>query len=339
MKKPLSIHAVPRNAGHMNAVYDAVCPLIAGWVRDILGVDGGVANGWHLTGAGMSLSCPKVNESSPAVISAASISGGKSVNQDACGWRMITKPGGGGVRVVAVADGVSGSLYSEFGAMLATVAALRAGASWAESGGGLEGIYIHGLAECRSQMGRVVERIRSELERTVETNSSQMGAQGVEEARRQLDIFNQDGAEPLCTTALVLVACGNHVEGMSIGNGGIYRCGGATLEPLWWQVDSDDLREYVGVGTTPQRASYSFEDTWKGEAGAVGLATDGVGSFERFKQVYLRRASWPSGKLLLEDVLSDMSRRGVSLDLIDNLTVAEVGMAATDNGGSSAYGA
>ena len=45
------------------------------------------------------------------------------------------------------------------------------------------------------------------------------------------------------------------------------------------------------------------------------------------------------GHFMYVDVLSDMSRRGVSLDLIDNLTVAEVGMAATDNGGSSAYGA
>ena len=315
----------------MNVVYDAVCPLIAGWALDALGAGGEAGNAWYLKGGGMILSHPKEKVPSAAMVSAASIPGGKSVNQDACGWRTAAKPGGGFVRVAAVADGVSGSLYSEFGAILATIAALRAGAIWGGKGDRLEDVVLQSLTECQSQMERVAHRIRSELERVVDMGSSRIGVKGVEEARRHLDIFNQEGAEPLCTTVLVVAIHEAHVAGLVIGNGGVFQRRGAAMEPLWWRVDSEDLHEYVGVGTTPQKASFCFEDTWHGvESGVVGLATDGVGSFERFKQVYLRRASWPSGDLVLEEVLSDMTRRGVALDLVDNLALAEAVVESTD---------
>jgi len=329
---------LPPNAGHMDAVYDAACPAVANWVRRCLGGPGESAD-WAVTGGGVRLA--RKNSSADRSVreggltaASATFVGGKSVNQDAVG-RLVAPGPGREAAVVCVADGVTSSPYSEFGAAVAVATGLRAGRDWAAapSETPLPERLLAGLERCRAALRNVRSRIRTALEEMVALAPPKDSPHAVEEAYRQLALLDSGYGEALSTTLLVLAANREAVAGTAIGNGGFYNVRDDRVAPIWWTSAEQPLEQYVGADTLPDSVTYAFERPWEGAGREIaGAATDGVGAFEGFEDIRLAaRENVPLDRLLRK-IQKRLRERGVDLDLLDNSSLAEIGGGRAEGG-------
>lgn len=327
----LTAVAPPPNSGHMSRVYEAVVPGIRDRVIQWLGEHHAPWGDWGFSGGGISsVRSGLVPRHSPLRlwVDAGTRIGGKAVNQDAIGWRVFGQ-GADAMAVISVADGLSSSLYSEFGSALAVAGSLRIGTGWlaGHTARPLSAALLGGLDETREAMQDAVRTMRVALDACAGSSKAGADRRAGEEARRQLDILADRERAPLCTTVLLVAVGSGRAAGVAVGNGALYRYVGGETERIWWETERDEVPAYIGPRELPDQATFSFEEPWDAcRSGGYGAATDGVGRFESFSRARRCFADGcvPAGSLL-DAVLEDMGHRRVSFDLIDNLTVAEIG--------------
>jgi hypothetical protein len=262
-----------------------------------------------------------------AAVAATSV-GGKAVNQDAAG-RFVAQPGDPNAEtaVVCVADGVTSSPFSEFGAAMAVATAMAAGRDWIcrSSETPLPDRLLEHLAACRRAMAEVRDAIRVALAAVVSGTERNIPETAGEEAFRQLALLDGGYAEALCTTVLVVVANRESVVGAAVGNGGIYRIRHGDIASIWWAPAEGALPQHVGADSMPDAVTFGFKERGlSGKAAAVGVVTDGVGSLDRFRE---GRRGYPDrldADAVLKEILDRMQARGVAADFLDNLSMAEI---------------
>lgn len=319
----------PRNAGHMTHVYESVVPVVKArvtdWTRDLraTGAEWGFEGGGlvkPLLGDGQRGSRARLSAD------AASCMGGKMVNQDSAGW-VVFGDGAETMAVASVADGVTSSLYSEFGSALAVAGALKVGVRWLRESSckSLSFSLFASMGEIQEAMLEGVGSMRAALAGFVASGTPSGGRATVDEARRQLDILADPERDPMCTTVLLVAVGRSRIAGVVVGNGAVYKVHDGICKQIWWDTSSDEVSEHLGSRNIPALATFEFEEPWSPSvSGVYGVATDGVGGIDSFNLGRNRLPQNVSSSVLLETVVADMGHRRVSADLIDNLAVAEI---------------
>ena len=344
-----SVDAPPDNLGHLSRAYEAVRPQLIGVLHDQLNVkdtEDLTLNRLQWQGGGLKESLEFGDSGQRALCETAIHRGGKGVNKDAAGCCEGVLSCDGGrepFAIVAVADGVTSSLYSEFGALVAVGAALKSTLRFFRQIYRTQGLplplpptgqYARFLCGELKECQRLLQRLRIQVVEallqceTVQTEPTCREACDV--ARQQAGLLKIDG-EHLATTLVSVCATPRWFSMGAFGNGFTWVGFSTGDTAATWQPDPDVALDcFLSTNHIPEAPSYAWTGRFE-DSGivAVGAGTDGVPSVGELQELYRPDAACSLSELL--DFLVDRQMQkcrsgGYSTDYVDNAAFAQIDM-------------
>lgn len=339
----------PHNLGHLSHVYHAVRPKLVRMLYEEFAVrdsDTVQVNRHQWEGCGM--------QSPPGPAGAGELlraefaihPGGKDVNQDAVGFceGMLCDEGGREpFAVIAVADGVTCSRYSEFGALLAVGVAIQSSVRFLETSCRVLGLPLRkpgaerfacclcrDLSRCSGAMRVLRNEIDTALGQFVEADNATPSRAARGEARVHLSQLREPESSHLSTTVVAVCATARWFAAAGFGNGVVWvGLASGDSAALWIPDSQAPLACHLGTNHVPHKPSYAWSAALEPSGiVAVGAGTDGIPTMNALRDAF--REVGPAGRI--QDFLERIIQRQLarcSADSVDNAALARIDLCAT----------
>ena len=337
----------PNNLGHLSHVYQTVRPKLAQMMLDELTLEGtgvvhisriqweGCALKWaaHQTQDGM--------DSREVRAEIAVDVGGKDVNQDAaglCEGLLLEEGRREPFAAIAVADGVTTSLYSEFGALLAVATALRSSVRFLEALLDAQGLPLQPpaadrlarqlcrtLPQCSAAMRVLRQEIVGTLTAYAAPESANSTPSGQGEARQHLRLLGKEGREHMSTTLIAVCATPRWFAATGFGNGIVWVGFSSGDCAATWNTDPlVPLDCHLSTKQTPQKPSYAWTAPLETSGiVVVGAGTDGIPSMGALRDAFQESGAEAVTKDVLVKVVRSQLEK-YACDFVDNAALARI---------------
>jgi hypothetical protein len=344
-----SVRPTPPNLGHLSHVYQAVRPELVRMLCEEFAVrdsDMVQVNRCQWEGCGMRSPPAPAGDGEPLRAEFAIHRGGKDVNQDAVGlcegilWDEGRREP---FVVIAVADGVTRALYSEFGALLAVGAAIQSSVRFLDSSSQVLGLPLRkpeaerfarclcrDLSHCSSAMRALQNEIETALAHFVQADNEAPSREARGEARVHLSLLREPESSHLSTTVIAVCATARWFATAGFGNGVVWAGFASGDSAALWIPDSlAPLDCHLGTNHVPRKPSYAWSAALEPSGMvAVGAGTDGIPAMSVLRDAF--REAGPEA--LTQDVLERIIQRQLarcSADSVDNAALARIDICAT----------
>jgi hypothetical protein len=333
----------------LSHVYQAVRPELVRMLCEEFAVrDSGLVqvNRCRWEGCGMRSPPAPAGDGEPLRAEFAIHPGGKDVNQDAVGFcEGILRDEGRRepFAVIAVADGVTRSRYSEFGALLAVGVAIQSSVRFLEASSQVLGLPLgkpdaerfarclcRDLSRCSSAMRVLQNEIETALGQFVEADHGTPSRAARGEASVHLSLLREAESSHLSTTVVAVCATARWFAAAGFGNGVVWVGFASGDSAALWIPDSQTpLACHLGTNHVPHKPSYAWSAALEPSGMvAVGAGTDGIPTMNALRDAF--REAGPAGGS--QDVLERIIQRQLarcSADSVDNAALARIDLCAT----------
>ena len=341
------IDSPPNNVGHLSVVYDSLRPKFVEmvmpqflWPQNPPHLQ---INRTHWQGCALQWGSGKVDPQTSLYTDVALHIGGKSVNQDAvgmCEGVLLQKDKKHPFAIIALADGVTTSLYSEFGALVAVTAALRSSIHFLAAGHcygsfplpmpereAFSACLCRDFPQIRGSMKTLQQHATDSLLSFTETYSGKTPSRAVDEAKQHLRRLQAQECEHLSTTLIAACATPNWFTVAGFGNGmvwGVFSSGDIAGS---WQTDPrDGLENHLSTHRTPTDPSYAWTNPLDASGiVTIGAATDGIPNSNVLRKAVGALGVEAAAPELLEYIIQ-WQLKHCAQDAVDNATLARIGL-------------
>ena len=337
----------PKNAGHLSIIYNTLRPLMVKRIfkqlywplkNPFLQV---TRTRWQ--GCALQWDSGKVDQKTILHSDMAIHIGGKTVNQDAigiCDGLLLFKDRKEPFSIIALADGVTTSLYSEFGALIAVANALKSGILFMEAGRIHNGIHlspprkeafseciIYNLNEVRNFMKFLRNMATDKLKAFATSPSESASDRAISEAEQHLIKLQEKKYELMATTLIVICATKKWFTAAGFGNGMIWVGFSNKDIAAAWQTDPNEgLEDYLSTHRTPAQATYNWTNSFEYPGiVTVGASTDGIANSSVLREGILKSNMDTTVLKLINNIINDQISK-CPIDSVDNAALARIGL-------------
>lgn len=335
----------PDNLGHLSHVYRLVRPgLIRTLFRVLALPDTGPVRLHQVSWQGCALAWAHEAGAPPEGLraEAALHIGGKDVNQDGvgtCTGVLQTEEEKEPFAVIAVADGVTTSLYSEFGALCAVGLALRSTVGFLETCSHTQGLPLLQRPEAdrlacwlgrdfslyRTTIRQSQQAIMDALSTYVTQDNADASSLARGTARQHLRLLSEEGREHLSTTLIAICATPRWFTVAGFGNGMVWvGFSSGDLATLWQPDPSLELKCCLSTGAMPRAASYAWTASFDASGiVTVGAGTDGIPRVSALRSAVETLGSAATTQNVLARIVENQLEK-CPRDTVDNAALARI---------------